>query len=66
LAQAVWVCTNYLSLVTPTILISSWTFPEYTFEARAVITALRGATLHLKTHTEGVALAVGVNGLKIE
>ena len=46
------------------------------FEARAGITVAegvggywvensKGVTLHLKTHTEGVALAIGVDGLKI-
>jgi hypothetical protein len=46
------------------------------FEARAGITVAegvggdwvknsKGVTLHLKTHAEGVALAIGVDGLKI-
>jgi hypothetical protein len=52
-------------------------FPGTYVEGRAGITVVKGVgglwvkntkgvTLHLKTHTEGAALALGVDGLKIE
>jgi hypothetical protein len=52
-------------------------FPGNYFEGRAGITVgkgvgglwltnSKGVTLHLKTHAEGLALAIGVDGLKIK